>query len=94
MSHSLAANLGMWDPTVPALTSRFRVLRYETRGHGKTDARPSYPREGRRRAGARARPLGGGRKDDHGNKHERDQAQPVQIDGAPRRRQGTGERWP
>lgn len=38
MSHSLAANLGMWDPTVPALTSRFRVLRYETRGHGKTDA--------------------------------------------------------
>src|SRR5438874_3123175 len=37
MSHSLATDLSMWDPTVPAL-SGFRVLRYETRGHGKTDA--------------------------------------------------------
>ncbi len=38
MSHSLATDRGMWDPTVPALTSRFRVLRYETRGHGQTAA--------------------------------------------------------
>ena len=38
MSHSLATDRGMWDPTVPALTSRFRVLRYETRGHGQTEA--------------------------------------------------------
>jgi 3-oxoadipate enol-lactonase len=38
LSHSLATDLSMWDPTVPALTGRFRVLRYETRGHGKTDA--------------------------------------------------------
>ena len=38
MSHSLATDRGMWDPTVPALTSRFRVLRYETRGHGETEA--------------------------------------------------------
>jgi 3-oxoadipate enol-lactonase len=38
MSHSLATDLSMWDPTVPALIGRFRVLRYETRGHGKTDA--------------------------------------------------------
>src|SRR3989442_209738 len=38
MSHSLATDFGMWDPTVPALTGRFRVLRYETRGHGKTEA--------------------------------------------------------
>ena len=37
MSHSLATDLSMWDPTVPAL-SGFRVLRYETRGHGKTEA--------------------------------------------------------
>jgi 3-oxoadipate enol-lactonase len=37
-SHSLATDLSMWDPTVPALTDRFRVLRYDTRGHGKTDA--------------------------------------------------------
>jgi 3-oxoadipate enol-lactonase len=38
MSHSLATDLSMWDPTVPALRDRFRVLRYETRGHGQTDA--------------------------------------------------------
>jgi pimeloyl-ACP methyl ester carboxylesterase len=38
MSHSLATDNSMWDPTVPPLTGRFRVLRYETRGHGKTDA--------------------------------------------------------
>jgi 3-oxoadipate enol-lactonase len=38
MSHSLATDLTMWDPTVSALKDRFRVLRYETRGHGKTDA--------------------------------------------------------
>ena len=30
MSHSLATDLSMWDPTVPALTGRFRVLFYET----------------------------------------------------------------
>ena len=38
LSHSLATDLSMWDPTVPALKDRFRVLRYETRGHGQTDA--------------------------------------------------------
>jgi 3-oxoadipate enol-lactonase len=38
LSHSLATNLSMWDPQVPALTSRYRVLRYDTRGHGGTDA--------------------------------------------------------
>jgi 3-oxoadipate enol-lactonase len=38
MSHSLATDLTMWDPTVPVLTERFRVLRYETRGHGQTEA--------------------------------------------------------
>lgn len=38
LSHSLATDLGMWDPQMPALTARFRVLRYETRGHGGTDA--------------------------------------------------------
>ncbi|GIX49775.1 MAG: 3-oxoadipate enol-lactonase [Candidatus Tectimicrobiota bacterium] len=40
LSHSLAANLTMWDPQVPALTSRYRVLRYDTRGHGGTEAPP------------------------------------------------------
>ena len=38
LSHSLATNLSMWDPQMPALVSRYRVLRYDTRGHGKTDA--------------------------------------------------------
>jgi 3-oxoadipate enol-lactonase len=38
MSHSLATNLTMWDPQIPVLTSRYRVLRYDTRGHGSTDA--------------------------------------------------------
>jgi 3-oxoadipate enol-lactonase len=38
LSHSLATDLTMWDPQMPALTRRFRVLRYDTRGHGGTDA--------------------------------------------------------
>ena len=38
MSHSLATDFGMWDPTVPPLTPRWRVLRYEIRGHGATEA--------------------------------------------------------
>jgi 3-oxoadipate enol-lactonase len=38
LSHSLATNLSMWDPQIPALISRYRVLRYDTRGHGGTDA--------------------------------------------------------
>jgi 3-oxoadipate enol-lactonase len=37
-SHSLATDLGMWDAEAKALAGRFRVLRYETRGHGKTEA--------------------------------------------------------
>jgi 3-oxoadipate enol-lactonase len=38
LSHSLATNLSMWDPQIPMLTSRYRVLRYDARGHGGTDA--------------------------------------------------------
>lgn len=37
MSHSLSANLTMWDPQVSALAERYRVLRYDTRGHGGSD---------------------------------------------------------
>src|SRR5215813_8816576 len=40
MSHSLATDLTMWDPQVPELRSHYRVLRYDTRGHGGTDAPP------------------------------------------------------
>jgi 3-oxoadipate enol-lactonase len=38
LSHSLATDLSMWEPQMSALTSRYRVLRYDTRGHGGTDA--------------------------------------------------------
>jgi len=38
LSHSLATNLTMWEPQVSVLAARYRVLRYDTRGHGGTDA--------------------------------------------------------
>ena len=38
LSHSLATDLSMWDPQAKALARRYRVLRYDTRGHGGTDA--------------------------------------------------------
>lgn len=38
LSHSLATDLSMWDPQMKALTARYRVLRYDTRGHGGTEA--------------------------------------------------------
>jgi 3-oxoadipate enol-lactonase len=40
MSHSLACNISMWDEQAKLLSSRFRVLRYDTRGHGGSDAPP------------------------------------------------------
>src|SRR5213594_4833158 len=38
LSHSLATTLAMWEPQLKALTARWRVLNYDTRGHGGTDA--------------------------------------------------------
>ena len=38
MSHSLACNLTMWDEQVAALKRSFRVLRFDTRGHGDSEA--------------------------------------------------------
>src|SRR2546429_685744 len=38
LSHSLATTLEMWQPKLKALTARWRVLSYDTRGHGGTDA--------------------------------------------------------
>jgi 3-oxoadipate enol-lactonase len=35
-SNSLGTNFFMWDAQIPALTGRFRVLRYDTRGHGQS----------------------------------------------------------
>src|ERR1700756_2920788 len=33
-SNSLGTNLSMWDLQVAALRDEFRILRYDTRGHG------------------------------------------------------------
>jgi 3-oxoadipate enol-lactonase len=38
MSHSLACDLHMWDPQMPVLTGKFKVLRFDTRGHGQSGA--------------------------------------------------------
>ncbi len=38
LSHSLASSQVMWNPQMEALQSRFQVLRYDTRGHGDSDA--------------------------------------------------------
>ncbi len=40
LSHSLGLDHTMWDPQIAALTARFRVLRYDLRGHGGSDATP------------------------------------------------------
>ena len=37
LSHSLASGMSMWDPQLTALQSRFRILRYDSRGHGGSD---------------------------------------------------------
>src|ERR1043165_4799840 len=34
-SNSLGTDLSMWDGQAPVLANRFRVLRYDTRGHGQ-----------------------------------------------------------
>jgi 3-oxoadipate enol-lactonase len=40
LSNSLGTDLGMWGPQMPALLERFRVLRYDTRGHGESETTP------------------------------------------------------
>lgn len=40
LSHSLACNLHMWDDQMAVLTQKFRVLRFDTRGHGLSSAPP------------------------------------------------------
>jgi 3-oxoadipate enol-lactonase/4-carboxymuconolactone decarboxylase len=41
MSNSLGTDLRMWAPQLLALTERFRVLRYDQRGHGSTPVAPT-----------------------------------------------------
>ena len=40
MSNSLATTHQMWDPQMGALTKSYRVLRYDKRGHGESQATP------------------------------------------------------
>ena len=40
LSHSLGLDHTMWDGQAPDLAERFRVVRYDVRGHGATDAPP------------------------------------------------------
>ena len=38
LSNSLGADLHMWDAQMPSFTQHFRVVRYDRRGHGRSDA--------------------------------------------------------
>ena len=40
LSHSLGLDHGMWEPQVGDFLGHFQVLRYDTRGHGASDATP------------------------------------------------------
>ena len=40
LSNSLGTNLSMWDPQIQALAAQFRLLRYDTRGHGQSSVTP------------------------------------------------------
>ncbi|HEX3543823.1 MAG TPA: 3-oxoadipate enol-lactonase [Candidatus Acidoferrum sp.] len=38
LSNSLGTNLSLWDPQLPVFAQNFRLLRYDSRGHGRTSA--------------------------------------------------------
>ena len=42
LSNSLATTLHMWDPQVTPITQHFRLVRYDPRGHGRSDV-PAGP---------------------------------------------------
>ncbi|MFJ2992149.1 alpha/beta fold hydrolase [Pandoraea sp. NPDC087047] len=37
LAHPLGADLSVWDDLLPDLTAHFRVLRYDSRGHGQSE---------------------------------------------------------
>jgi 3-oxoadipate enol-lactonase len=42
LSNSLGTDLAMWDAQMPALIGYFQVLRYDTRGHGRSSVPQPY----------------------------------------------------
>ena len=40
LSNSLGANFSLWDAQTPVFESKFRVLRYDNRGHGASSVPP------------------------------------------------------
>ena len=38
LSHSIGTDMGLWAPQVEDLLPHFQILRYDTRGHGASDA--------------------------------------------------------
>lgn len=44
LGHSIGTNHGVWDRQIPALRDRFRVLRFDLRGHGVPGAQSPAPR--------------------------------------------------
>jgi 3-oxoadipate enol-lactonase len=40
LSNSLGTNFSMWDAQAPAFEKKFRLLRYDMRGHGRSSAPP------------------------------------------------------
>ena len=40
LSHSLGLDHGMWDPQIPDWLPHFRIVRYDTRGHGGSGVTP------------------------------------------------------
>ncbi|WP_034303715.1 3-oxoadipate enol-lactonase [Herbaspirillum sp. RV1423] len=41
LSNSLGTSLAMWEPQISLLSKYFRVLRYDTRGHGRSQVTPA-----------------------------------------------------
>ena len=40
LAGSLGTTFEMWDPQIDALSARFNVVRYDARGHGRSDVFP------------------------------------------------------